>query len=179
MSPLLTVSLPTCTTPSRLAYRYVVDTPGVMLPLVESEDVGLKLALVGALRDEQVGHELIADYLLYTLNRRGRFKYVYCQPAFLDPPHTHTHAHTHTHTHTCTHRHTHTRARARAHTHTHIATTTTTTTAHLHAHTTAATTTTINTLACLLVALLFSRCLPSTHVPTFSPIHTHDTTLVL
>ena len=60
--------------------RYVVDTPGVMLPLVESETVGLKLALVGALRDEQVGHELIADYLLFTLNRRGQFKYV-CRPS--------------------------------------------------------------------------------------------------
>jgi len=55
---------------------YVVDTPGVMLPLIESEEVGLKLALVGTLRDEVVGVELLADFLLFTLNRHGLFAYV-------------------------------------------------------------------------------------------------------
>lgn len=53
----------------------MVDTPGVMLPLIETEETGLKLALVGTLRDEVVGHELVADYLLYTLNQHGKFEY--------------------------------------------------------------------------------------------------------
>eukprot|EP00038_Savillea_parva_P001853 m.107906 g.107906 ORF g.107906 m.107906 type:complete len:328 (-) comp10638_c0_seq4:96-1079(-) len=55
---------------------YVIDTPGVMLPLIETEEVGLKLALIGTLRDEVVGHELIADFLLFTLNRHEEFEYV-------------------------------------------------------------------------------------------------------
>lgn len=55
--------------------RYVVDTPGVMLPLIETEEMGLKLALIGTLRDEVVGYELIADYLLYTLNKNKKFEY--------------------------------------------------------------------------------------------------------
>eukprot|EP00038_Savillea_parva_P001855 m.107912 g.107912 ORF g.107912 m.107912 type:complete len:204 (-) comp10638_c0_seq5:96-707(-) len=58
------------------AHRYVIDTPGVMLPLIETEEVGLKLALIGTLRDEVVGHELIADFLLFTLNRHEEFEYV-------------------------------------------------------------------------------------------------------
>eukprot|EP00040_Diaphanoeca_grandis_P012606 m.63857 g.63857 ORF g.63857 m.63857 type:complete len:308 (+) comp23351_c0_seq1:118-1041(+) len=55
---------------------YLVDTPGVMLPNVETVEVGLKLALVGTLRDDLVGVELIADYLLYVLNKRRQFAYV-------------------------------------------------------------------------------------------------------
>eukprot|EP00041_Stephanoeca_diplocostata_P019039 m.403913 g.403913 ORF g.403913 m.403913 type:complete len:316 (-) comp21196_c1_seq1:1691-2638(-) len=55
---------------------YMVDTPGVMLPKVPSVEVGLTLALVGTLRDDLVGHELIADFLLYNLNKRLQFTYV-------------------------------------------------------------------------------------------------------
>ncbi|OQR87216.1 GTPase [Achlya hypogyna] len=55
---------------------YVMDTPGVMLPNIPSPDVGLKLALTGAIKDEVVGTELIADYMLFTLNRMGSTQYV-------------------------------------------------------------------------------------------------------
>ncbi|KDO31158.1 hypothetical protein SPRG_04298 [Saprolegnia parasitica CBS 223.65] len=55
---------------------YVMDTPGVMLPNIPSPDVGLKLALTGAIKDEIVGAELIADYMLFTLNRMGSTQYV-------------------------------------------------------------------------------------------------------
>jgi len=50
---------------------YLVDTPGVMIPNVEDVDVGLKLALIGSIKESVVGKQLIAHYLLYTLNRMG------------------------------------------------------------------------------------------------------------
>eukprot|EP00039_Didymoeca_costata_P010806 m.146370 g.146370 ORF g.146370 m.146370 type:complete len:166 (-) comp14969_c0_seq4:3297-3794(-) len=55
---------------------YLVDTPGVMIPNLESGQVGMILSLIGTLRDELVGEELIADFLLYTLNSRRNFTYV-------------------------------------------------------------------------------------------------------
>lgn len=48
---------------------YLVDTPGVMIPNVENADVGLRLALTGAVKESIVGKQAIADYLLYSLNR--------------------------------------------------------------------------------------------------------------
>eukprot|EP00050_Salpingoeca_kvevrii_P006179 m.287868 g.287868 ORF g.287868 m.287868 type:complete len:292 (-) comp11860_c0_seq1:27-902(-) len=54
----------------------LVDTPGVMMPNVEDFEMGMKLALIGTLRDDVVGEELIADYLLFELNRRGISQYV-------------------------------------------------------------------------------------------------------
>lgn len=55
---------------------YVIDTPGVMIPDLDDPDVALKLALVGTMRDDLVGVELIADYLLFTLNKHKQFSYV-------------------------------------------------------------------------------------------------------
>lgn len=55
---------------------YVIDTPGIMLPNILDQDVALKLALLSTMKDEQVGEELIADFLLYTLNKHGNFSYV-------------------------------------------------------------------------------------------------------
>ncbi|ETV85106.1 ribosome biogenesis GTP-binding protein YlqF, variant [Aphanomyces astaci] len=55
---------------------YVMDTPGVMLPSVPSPSVGLKLALTGAIKDEVVGEELIADYMLFLLNQMNSTQYV-------------------------------------------------------------------------------------------------------
>lgn len=54
----------------------MVDTPGVMLPKIPSVEVGLTLALVGTVRDDLVGRELIADFLLYILNKKQQFEYV-------------------------------------------------------------------------------------------------------
>eukprot|EP00897_Mesotaenium_endlicherianum_P009144 jgi/Mesen1/8258/ME000445S07397 len=49
---------------------YVLDTPGVMVPRVASVEVGLKLALIDAVKVSVVGEEHVARYLLSLLNSR-------------------------------------------------------------------------------------------------------------
>ncbi|XP_025774048.1 mitochondrial ribosome-associated GTPase 1 [Puma concolor] len=55
---------------------FLLDTPGVLAPRIESVEMGLKLALCGTVLDHFVGEETLADYLLYTLNRHQLFGYV-------------------------------------------------------------------------------------------------------
>lgn len=55
---------------------FLLDTPGVLAPQIESVETGLKLALCGTVLDHLVGEETLADYLLYTLNRHQLFGYV-------------------------------------------------------------------------------------------------------
>ncbi|NWS43935.1 MTG1 GTPase, partial [Probosciger aterrimus] len=55
---------------------YLVDTPGVLAPKLGSVETGMKLALCGAIRDHLVGEDIMADYLLYALNKRQQFRYV-------------------------------------------------------------------------------------------------------
>ncbi|KAM5271874.1 mitochondrial ribosome-associated GTPase 1 [Ctenodactylus gundi] len=55
---------------------FLLDTPGVLSPRIESVETGLKLALCGTVLDHLVGEETMADYLLYTLNRHQLFGYV-------------------------------------------------------------------------------------------------------
>ncbi|KAM7171447.1 mitochondrial ribosome-associated GTPase 1 isoform 2-T2 [Macrochelys suwanniensis] len=55
---------------------YLLDTPGVLAPRIESVEAGMKLALCGAIRDHLVGEDIMADYLLYTLNKQQQFSYV-------------------------------------------------------------------------------------------------------
>ncbi|SPP83005.1 mitochondrial GTPase 1 [Drosophila guanche] len=55
---------------------YMIDTPGILQPSVTDDEMGMKLALVGCLPDHIVGEDLIADYLLYWLNKHRRFEYV-------------------------------------------------------------------------------------------------------
>ncbi|XP_078353987.1 mitochondrial ribosome-associated GTPase 1-like [Oculina patagonica] len=55
---------------------YMYDTPGVVAPYIPTAEVGMKLALIGCFKDHIVGEDLIADYLLYTLNRTKHFEYV-------------------------------------------------------------------------------------------------------
>ncbi|XP_063973921.1 mitochondrial GTPase 1 [Diachasmimorpha longicaudata] len=55
---------------------YVLDTPGILAPYIKNAISGLKLALVGCLQDHLVGPQVIADYLLFWLNKNGRFEYV-------------------------------------------------------------------------------------------------------
>jgi len=57
-----------------IAYMY--DTPGIMAPYIPTAEVGMKLALTGCFKDHVVGEDLIADYLLFTLNKSKCFKYV-------------------------------------------------------------------------------------------------------
>ncbi|XP_035520070.1 mitochondrial ribosome-associated GTPase 1 isoform X1 [Morone saxatilis] len=55
---------------------HLLDTPGVLPPKIESVETGMKLALCGSILDHLVGEDIIADYLLYSLNRTGKFSYV-------------------------------------------------------------------------------------------------------
>ncbi|XP_046402854.1 mitochondrial GTPase 1 [Ischnura elegans] len=55
---------------------YLLDTPGVLQPTIKNVEAGLKLALCACLQDHLVGEEVIADYLLYTLNNQQNFRYV-------------------------------------------------------------------------------------------------------
>ncbi|KAM8704905.1 hypothetical protein ACLKA7_009375 [Drosophila subpalustris] len=55
---------------------YMIDTPGILQPSVTDDEMGMKLALVGCLPDHIVGEDLIADYLLFWLNKHRRYEYV-------------------------------------------------------------------------------------------------------
>ncbi|KAM7408803.1 hypothetical protein PAMA_002497 [Pampus argenteus] len=55
---------------------HLLDTPGVLPPQIESVETGMKLALCGTILDHLVGEDIIADYLLYSLNRLEKFSYV-------------------------------------------------------------------------------------------------------
>ncbi|KAM4592201.1 mitochondrial ribosome-associated GTPase 1 isoform 1-T1 [Odontesthes bonariensis] len=57
-------------------FMYLLDTPGVLPPKIESVETGMKLALCGTILDHLVGEDIMADYLLYSLNRLGKFSYV-------------------------------------------------------------------------------------------------------
>lgn len=55
---------------------HLLDTPGVLPPKINDVETGMKLALCGTILDHLVGEEIIADYLLYSLNRLEKFSYV-------------------------------------------------------------------------------------------------------
>lgn len=55
---------------------YMIDTPGILEPKITDDEMGMKLALVGCIPDHLVGEDLIADFLLYYLNKNEMFGYV-------------------------------------------------------------------------------------------------------
>lgn len=55
---------------------YMLDTPGILTPKIDSTEVGLKMALCNTILDHLVGETVIADYLLYWLNKHNHFEYV-------------------------------------------------------------------------------------------------------
>jgi ribosome biogenesis GTPase A len=60
---------------------YVVDTPGVFVPYVSDPTSMLKLALVGCVKDGLVPVTVVADYLLFVMNRSDPGLYArYCGP---------------------------------------------------------------------------------------------------
>lgn len=56
---------------------YLFDTPGILTPTIADHNQGLKLASTSCLQDHAVGEILIADYILYWLNKHGNFEYVH------------------------------------------------------------------------------------------------------
>ena len=55
---------------------YLLDTPGILTPSIPSTEIGLKLALCATINNHKVGENIIADYLLYWLNKHEYFSYV-------------------------------------------------------------------------------------------------------
>ncbi|KAL1514053.1 hypothetical protein ABEB36_003378 [Hypothenemus hampei] len=55
---------------------YMLDTPGILTPNITDTETGLKLALCATIQDHLVGETIIADYLLFWLNKHKRFEYV-------------------------------------------------------------------------------------------------------
>ena len=51
---------------------FVLDSPGLMVPRVESVEVGLKLALLNVVHEKVVGIDVLADYLMYHFQYTGR-----------------------------------------------------------------------------------------------------------
>lgn len=54
---------------------YMFDTPGILTPHVRDPEHGMKLACVSCMQDHMVGEILIADYMLYWMNKNGFFTY--------------------------------------------------------------------------------------------------------
>lgn len=55
---------------------YLLDTPGILTPNVPDMEVGLKLAACNTIQDHLVGERIIADYILYWMNKHEQFGYV-------------------------------------------------------------------------------------------------------
>ncbi|XP_033324417.2 mitochondrial GTPase 1 isoform X1 [Megalopta genalis] len=55
---------------------YILDTPGILTPKINDIHCGLKLALVGCMQDHLVGPDILADYLLFWINKNKRFEYI-------------------------------------------------------------------------------------------------------
>jgi len=53
-----------------------LDTPGIVPPRLTDPLIGMKLALVGTFPDHKIGEDLIADFLLYTLNKQNNTMYL-------------------------------------------------------------------------------------------------------
>jgi ribosome biogenesis GTPase A len=47
----------------------LLDTPGILVPKIENVEIGLRLALTGAVRDEVVGEDMLVAYLVDCLGR--------------------------------------------------------------------------------------------------------------
>ncbi|KAF2270103.1 mitochondrial GTPase-like protein [Lojkania enalia] len=60
---------------------YLLDTPGVFIPYVPDAEAMMKLALCGSVKDTVIPPVMLADYLLYHVNRVDPTLYKeYCEP---------------------------------------------------------------------------------------------------
>jgi mitochondrial GTPase 1 len=60
---------------------FVLDTPGVFMPFVSEPEAMVKLALAGSVKDDHIQIEIVADYLLYQMNKRNPAIYSDYSPA--------------------------------------------------------------------------------------------------
>ncbi|KAI9505481.1 mitochondrial GTPase 1, partial [Coemansia spiralis] len=54
---------------------YLVDTPGVMMPYIHDPETAIKVALTGGMKDNIADEIVLADYLLFRLNRLADTNY--------------------------------------------------------------------------------------------------------
>ena len=47
-----------------------MDTPGVLHPKITDLDIGMKLAICNTIQDHVMVPSMVADYLLFLLNRK-------------------------------------------------------------------------------------------------------------
>jgi len=47
---------------------YLIDTPGICVPKIYSDEMSLKLSLIGCINDKIAGKEIIVEYMIYKLN---------------------------------------------------------------------------------------------------------------
>lgn len=60
---------------------FLMDSPGIFQPYVEDGETMIKVALAHGIKKGLIHDEILADYLLYTMNRRSTTLYKrYCEP---------------------------------------------------------------------------------------------------
>lgn len=57
---------------------YLMDTPGIMVPKVKRPEIGLKLALTGAISEKIVEETLLVEYMLHCIHK-ARIQRFYMQ----------------------------------------------------------------------------------------------------
>lgn len=50
---------------------YLIDTPGLLYPSIESPQAGLSLGLIGSVKDKIVGKDVLCEYLHYSIGEKG------------------------------------------------------------------------------------------------------------
>ncbi|GAU91144.1 hypothetical protein RvY_03458 [Ramazzottius varieornatus] len=55
---------------------YILDSPGIAQPRVNNVVEGMKLALCNIIHDHKVGIDIVADFLLFYMNKAADFRYV-------------------------------------------------------------------------------------------------------
>lgn len=50
---------------------YLVDTPGLLYPSIESPQAGLSLGLIGSVKDKIVGKDVLCEFLYYSIGDKG------------------------------------------------------------------------------------------------------------
>lgn len=54
----------------------ILDTPGIIPPQINDPIIGVRLACIGTFPDHIIGEEVIADYILYSMNQQKNAQYL-------------------------------------------------------------------------------------------------------
>ncbi|XP_067122364.1 mitochondrial GTPase 1 [Centruroides vittatus] len=56
---------------------FLLDTPGIMIPAIKNIEVALRLALCDTIKEGLIDSDILADYLLFILNKHRNFSYLH------------------------------------------------------------------------------------------------------